>query len=50
MAKRQQSFLDWLCSHGIMLAYGAILSVVMAAATVGLLTVVLFLHWWEKVR
>jgi len=50
MAKKEQNFLDWLLSHGIMLAYGAAISFVLAVCAVVLLTVVLFVSWWNKIH
>jgi hypothetical protein len=50
MGKKEQKFLDWLCSHGITIAYGVIITVALAICMSVMLLAVLFAHWWDSVR
>ena len=49
MSKRT-GCLGWLYSHGVLIAYGVILSLVAAISTIAMLAVVLFVRWWHAVR
>ena len=49
MTKRK-GILGWLYRHGIVLAYGVIISFVLAISAVTMMAVVLFAHWWDSVR
>lgn len=50
MAKKIQGFLDWLYSHGVVIAYGVIITVTLAVLGAVMLGVVLAVAWWERIR
>jgi hypothetical protein len=49
MTKRK-GWIGWLYGHGVALAYGVIMTVVLSISGLILLGVVLFASWWERIR